>query len=335
MAASSASVAARALEQYYQAENDGVADAYIERSLHRGVPVAQTETCRLPTGALSSRPTVLTNPPLSASAIRQRGALVAALGAYLSTLAAAAGGSTTDDAMSASLATLKSRTVALQKAANEHNRGDLFIEDGSTELSKAVDRLDEDQRNVQQMTQQLVQTDAIVRHLTAIAAADVARQRIDTIDATTLAYNIRRSRLADRRNSGAPMNTPRPPFCSEPAIFERSNYQNDDATKASSSDPSDVRLRNRMDAARVADPDSVLRAIVALDDDEMRLLENPGDAENAAKARAAREELEHAATVFAQHRAALASARQLSHHRRESRRDEDLSQDRSTTWRPR
>ena len=147
------------------------------------------------------------------------------------------------------------------------------------------------------MTQQLVRTDAIVRHLTAIVATDVVRQRVDTIDATTLAYNVRRSRSSDRRSPSMQMSGP--PFCSEPAIFERSNSRQDDAAEALLSDPGDVRLRKRMNAARVADPASVLRAIVALDDDEMRLLKNPGDVEGAARAKAGREALQRVAGVFA------------------------------------
>jgi hypothetical protein len=294
--ASSTVAAARALEKYYQAENDGTSDAYSERSQAHGLTAGRTETCRLPTGALSKRPTVLANPPISPSAIRQREALVAAIGAYLSTLMAVAGGSSTD-VISASLADLKSQTVHLQKAANEHDQGDLFVEDAAAELGNAIDGLKIPERA--QMTRKLHVTDAIVRHLTAILAADVARQRVDTIDATTLAYDVWLSRLHATRSAGDHLQGGGPPFCSEPAIFDRSGSQGDGAKENPSLDPRGAQLRYRMNAARGADPASVLRAMTELDIDEMCLLDNPGDVEDAAEATAGRERLKRVADAFA------------------------------------
>ncbi|GAC1313482.1 MAG: hypothetical protein NVSMB21_24710 [Vulcanimicrobiaceae bacterium] len=80
--ASAVGAAGRALERYYDVERDGATEAFVSRALADGVPAGRSEPCRSPDGRLSTRPTVLANPPLSASSIRQRTALVATIGAY-------------------------------------------------------------------------------------------------------------------------------------------------------------------------------------------------------------------------------------------------------------
>jgi hypothetical protein len=289
---SSTQVAARAFERYYRAENSGAADAYVERARGRGVAAGRTEPCRLPTGAASSRPSVLANPPVAASSIRQRGELVATLGAYLATLAAVADRSNTG-VVSTSLSNLETHALALEKAAGDHDTGDLFIDEAAAALRKAVDRLRAD-APTPEMTQRLEETDAIVRRLILILANDAARQRAETVDATKLAYN---SWLVNR--SGAAARTPASelPPCSEPAIFERARDRSFVAAGVVA-DARGLRLRERANAARAADTASVLLAIAALDDDEMRLLRNPGNVADAARAAASRELLARVNNTF-------------------------------------
>ncbi len=288
----STTAAARGFERYYRAENAGAADAYLERARGRGVPAGQREPCRLATGASSSRPSVLANPPIAASSIRQRSELVAALGAYLVTLAAVADRSSAG-VVSTSLANLTTRTLALQKAAGEHDTGDLFIDEAAAALAKAVDRLRADDGG-SQMTQHLEETDAIVRHLIAILASDAARQRAQTVDATKLAFD---SWLAHRNGPATGVMRSELPSCSEPAIFERAHDRSLDAGGVVS-DPHGIELRERAKAASLADPAPVLQAIAALDDEEMSLLRNPANLADAGKAAAGRELLAHVADVF-------------------------------------
>ena len=194
------------------------------------------------------------------------------------------------------LANLKSRTIDLRNAANEHDEGDLFIEDETSKFGNAVTYLERDEKPVQ-VTRQLQEADATARRLTAIVAADVARQRVDTIEATTLAYDVRQNRVHRTRDVVDAAQKGSAPFCSEPAIFARPVYRHDEGTQASSN-PRSLRLRNRMDAARAADPTSVLDAITALNDAEMRLLENRGNADDAAQAASSRERLTRVADTF-------------------------------------
>jgi hypothetical protein len=233
-AAPNATLAAlpRALGRYYAAENRAVIDAYAERARANGLVPSRSETCVLPTGAASTRPTVLAVPPLSVSAIRQREAAVAEIAAYL------------DAATSA--AELRARTIALQAAANEHGQGDLFVEDVAAGLAKAIPG---------------AAARPIVRKLIAVLKDDVTRQRADTIDATALAYRV--SLAVGTRAAGA-----RPPPCSEPAIFDRS-ADTPAANAARSSEPRAIELRTRARAAVAADPravvDAMQRAIDATD----------------------------------------------------------------------
>lgn len=290
----SSRAAAQGFERYYQAENDGAVDAYIERSKRRGVSAGRTETCHLPNGAPSSRPTVIANPPISASSIRQRVELVATIGAYLGTLAALAENADAD-VLSASLSSLKSRTSALLKAANQHAQGDLFIDEAANSLAKAVDGLREEQRSGV-ASREIVQVDAIVRRLLAILAADAARQRVATGDATKLAYG---SWLENQNGSAARERALGPPFCSEPTLPKFANDPSEAALAAVPTDPTGKRLRERLKAASAADPTAVVTAMAALDDDEMQSFVNHGRAATAEKAASGREAFEHAAAIFA------------------------------------
>jgi len=223
-----------ALGHYYDAENRAVIDAYTERARANGLAPSRSETCVLPTGAESTRPTVLAVPPLSVSAIRQREAAVAEIDAYL------------DSATSA--AKLRARTVALQEAANEHGQGDLFVEDVAARLAQALPG---------------AAARPIVRKLIGILRDDVTRQRTDTIDATALAYRVWLG--ADTRDAGA-----EPPACSEPAIFDRS-AEMPAVNPTRSSEPRVIELRTRARAAVAANPRAVVNAMqLAIDATDAR-----------------------------------------------------------------
>jgi hypothetical protein len=292
---SATAAAARAFGSYYRAENDGVVDAYIERSQRNGLPVSRVERCLLATGALSRRPSILANPPVSPSAIRQRSAAVAAIGAYLSTLAAVAGGSD-EGVIVASLANLRSQATDLRRAANVHDQGDLFLEDTASQIDEDINPLNNDSERAQ-IARQLRAIEAPIRRLTAILAADVDRQRVDTVDAATLAFDLWQARLQGKPSAAAHTRTG-PPFCSEPSIFQRPNSVSGGVMPGKPADPRGARLWSRMEAVRSADPDSLLRAMSALDDSEMQLLGNPQNLEIVARANAARAELQRVANAL-------------------------------------
>jgi hypothetical protein len=247
-AASSAALAALppALGRYYDAENRAVADAYAERARAKGLVPSRSETCFLPTGATSARPTVLAVPPLSAAAIRQREAAVAEIDAYL------------DPATSA--AALRARTIGLQTAANAHGQGDLFVEDVAARLAQAIPGATDSAR-----ARALADARPIVRKLIDILTQDVTRQRTDTVDATALADRVRLAPGA----AG-------PPSCSEPAIFERS-AATPAANASGASDARAIELSAKARAAVAANPIAVL--------DAMRIAIDARDAREAVRAR--------------------------------------------------
>jgi hypothetical protein len=290
--AASAEGAARALARYYQTENDGAADAYIERATARREPVARSEACRLPSGALSLRPTVLANPPLEPAAIEQRRALLADLGAYASALDALA----TDRAAvpAAALETLRGRTAELVRAANAHgSSGDLFIEDAATTLAGGVARLG-NAHGTAATIRALESTGPTVGVLATVLAGDFTRQRKATIDATALAYGQWQARVRARPDAANGAKAADPPFCSEPAIFDGSDEREAGHAGAGVAGPASARgarLFRRMDAVRRVDLSPVLQAMTTFDAAELRSLREPGNAPAVADALAARERL--------------------------------------------
>ncbi len=288
--AASAEGAARALARYYQTENDGAADAYIERATARREPVARSEACRLPSGALSLRPTVLANPPLEPAAIEQRRALLADLGAYASALDALA----TDRAASpaGAIGTLRRRTADLVRAANQHTPGgDLFIEDATATLAGDVARLD-NARDSAATIRALETTGPAVGTLTAVLADDFIRQRKAAIGATTLAYGQWQARVRAARGAASDDRATHPPFCSEPAIFDGGDEREPPAASgATPASARGARLFKRMDAVRRVDLSPVLEALTAFDADALRSLRGPANPSIAEDAFAARERL--------------------------------------------
>jgi len=288
---SSAATASQAFARYYQVENTAAVDAYGERMRANGLPTEGAQTCRLPTGALSHRPSVLANPPFSTVAIRQREAAVAAIGNYMAAVTAVADGASADT-IAAVIVALKSRATDLQQAARRHDQGDLFIEDIASAFDTGVESLNENSERLQ-IVRRLRIVDAPVRHLMAVVNADAARQRTATTAATTLAYTVWRAGT----NPGASRDT-EPPFCSEPAIFP----QPDSVSVVDASRPTDphgARLWSAMHAVRSADPLSVLSAMASLEDVEVHLLGEPRNDGDTKRAGDARLRFEHDARAFA------------------------------------
>lgn len=260
-------VAARALGRYYDVANDGAREAFAARAQTQGVAAGRSERCRLPDGRLSTRPTVLANPLLPASSIRQRTALFAAIGAYEVALAARASGADRSVVIDVDR-DLHDRLVAIDGIANTHAQGDLFIEDLALSLRQMIERAGLEKRAVPRPD--IGATESIARKLLDVLATDVARQRVDTIDAAALAYrgwaldaNHLRSAHAYGRAST------NPPFCSEPAIYERAQAV-PQASFVATLPQGRMRVRasraqGRFDAVRSADPRRVMNALAMLD----------------------------------------------------------------------
>ncbi len=283
--AASAAVAGRALGDFYRAENDGVTDAYLERAAARGRSPARSERCRLPTGALSTRPTVLANPPLSEGAIAQREALFAELAAYANLLDALTAGRP-KRAVSDAAGALRERSADLVKAANEHGSGDLFIEDDAAALAGDV-RLFGLAGNRAAGIRVLNSMNAVVRASSAVLAGDFARQRTDTIDATTLAYDQWRLRVQSGAPAAGAGERADPPFCSEPAIFDRPPAR--DAAGALTA--RGAQLYRRMNVARAVSFSEVFMDMTTFDDDQLLALREPTNFRAIADASASRERL--------------------------------------------
>jgi len=292
---SSAATASRAFGRYYQIENTAAANAYVERMRANGLPTDRAQTCRLATGALSRRPSVLANPPFSPVAIRQRETAVAAIGTYITVVTAVADGVSAEK-IAAAIADLKAGATDLQQAARRHAQGDLFIEDIASAFDSGVQRLNEISERLQKV-QKFRMVDASVQRLMAVLKEDAARQRTATTAATTLAYAVWRSEQHAGAGPGASRDT-EPPFCSEPAIFPQPDSVGAVADAGRPTDPHGARLWSAMNAARGADPVSMLRAMASLDDAEMQLLGEPGNDGDAARAEDARKQFEHDAQAF-------------------------------------
>jgi len=294
LAASMADVT-RSFGQYYRVENHAVTAAYVERSRANGRSAGRSEPCLLPDGSVSRRPSVVANPPLSEAAIRQREDSVAAIESYLDALVAFTDDSAPDMG-SGRIADLRDRAADLQRAARNHDRGDLFIEDTASALGRAVKKLNDGSAGPS-LVPAFEAVDTPLRKLISIMTADAERQRADTVDATTLAYEVWREQLRRMPSQGPSA----PPFCSEPAIFRRPGP----IAAKRPAEARGARLWSTMAAARDADPEPVLRAMASLDDAEMRLLTAPPDSEAAGRAVIARARLEQAARAFV--RAAVTS----------------------------
>jgi len=293
---SSSATASRAFARYYQIENTAAANAYVDKMRANGMPTDRAQTCRLATGVLSRRPSVLANPPLSTVAIRQRESAVAAVGAYITAVMAVAEGASADN-IAAAIADLRTRATDLQQAARRHDQGDLFIEDVASAFGKGLESLNENSERLQRV-RQLRMVDAPVRYLMSVVKADAARQRTATTAAATLAYTVWRS----GQHAGAGRDTSRdtePPFCSEPAIFPQLDSVGSVADAGRPTNPHGARLWSAMNAARGADPVSVLSAMASLDDAEMQLLREPGNDGDAERAGDARKRFEHDAQALA------------------------------------
>jgi len=293
---SSSVTASQAFARYYLVENTAAADAYVERMRANGLPTGGAQTCRLPTGALSRRPSALANPPFATVAIRQREAAVAAVGAYIIAVTAVADGASADK-IAAAIADLKARATDLQQAARRHDQGDLFIEDIASAFDTGVESLSETSERLQKV-RRLQMVDAPVRRLMAVVKADAAQQRRATTAATTLAYTVWRSGQHAGARRGDSRDT-EPPFCSEPVIFAQPDSVGAVADAVRPTDAHGARLWSAMNTARSADPVSVLSAMASLDDAEMQLLGERGNDGDAERARAARKRFEHDAQAFA------------------------------------
>ena len=276
----------------------------VERARGAGRAAARTETCLLPTGATSVRATVLGNPPLSASAIRQRQTLVAAIGAYASTLAAVAEGSGAE-VVSASLIYSKSRAVAFRKAASVHAAGDLFVADESSQFANAIARIDRAGPK-DALAQQLARAGTLARRLNTIVATDVARQRGESIDATTLAYEtwlagVRwPAGLAATRRAAVLLRTG-----NSSARF-RGSY----ATIEREQHPIRAAYAFALEWMRCdsANPGSVLSAMATLQDAEMRLLAGSREAGETMQVALARDRLEQVCEHFGSASSAFVSS---------------------------
>ncbi len=259
--------AASALGRYYDVANDGANEAFVSRALANGVAAGRSERCRLPDGRLSTRPTVLANPLLPASSIWQRTAVVAAIGAYEVALQARASGADRSVVTEVDR-DLHNRLVALEVIANTHAQGDLFIEDLAHLLRQTIDRAGFGNEGIPRPV--IDASEGTVRKLLDVLATDVARQRVDTVDAAALAYRgwaLDTKDLRSVRSHGRASTDP--PFCSEPAIYER------DRTVPQASFVASMphgrmrvrarRARDRFNAVQSTNPERVVNALGTLD----------------------------------------------------------------------
>ncbi len=258
--------ASHALALFYEAANAGARDAYIFRARARRLPTSFYERCRLPSGALSTRPTVLANPLLARASILQRERLAATIGAYEALLVATSQDVPTSE-IAVAVLDLKKELIGLDAASNMHARGDLFIEDAVRALAHESARFARGDDREERLGA-IMRVDPIVKKLLEILASDAGRQRVDAVDAAALAY---------RESMSGEQLANDPPFCSEPAIYARGMANADGASDPSSAlpRPIDERIahaKKRLDAVRSADPAAFIAALTALDADALRML---------------------------------------------------------------
>ncbi|GAC1496553.1 MAG: hypothetical protein NVS1B2_17170 [Vulcanimicrobiaceae bacterium] len=301
---STTQAAAHALGRYYEAVNDGVRDAYVSRALARRTRPGASERCRLPSGGSSTRPTVLANPVLARAAVAQRVRLASTIGAYETMLVAMSHGFESPEVRDAAR-DVQQELVGLRAAANTHAQGDLFLEDAVHALSDESGRFTQGGDHAERL-RAITGADITVRKLIGILATDVARQRVDTVDAAALAY---RETLSYARRARAPAAPSRKrvsedvPFCSEPAIYARGDSATTGSLEPIATDAivgeRIGRAKKRLDAVRNADPASLVAALAALDDDEMRVLTSASNPDTSDVAKTSVDRLRTIAAQFA------------------------------------
>lgn len=274
---------ANALTRFYEAANDGASEAYVSRALANDTQVKRSERCRLPSGRLSTRPTVLANPLLAHSSIMQRSAIVSTIGAYDELLVTITSGDRSD--LVGVRRHLLSELAKLDVVAHTHAKGDLFIEDLTRALRRRL--VSVAQGNDSTQLRDVSAANPVVRKLFEILAADLTRQRVDTVDAATLAFRSWTLYPQTARDSASRTRVRNgPPFCSEPAIFARDRTPIPQTSEESTLPQGRYRDRyrrakTRLDAVRSTNPETVLSALATLDADLVRNLSLPRSSEAA------------------------------------------------------
>jgi len=216
----------------YKAVDDATADAYVAQALLAGTKPAMSQSCFMPDHTVATRPSVLANPPYPAAAIAQRKLAVGALVAYADVLAsvvdetkpldaanaAANRAAAAHDAAARAAADFARAAAAFRAAANEHENGDLFIEDVAATLKSGAQHIA--QRDLKSRKRTVVALAPVVEKLTGILRDDANRAKNEALAATALAER----RWLAYANRGAPPSAAERqslPSCFEPAVPSR------------------------------------------------------------------------------------------------------------------
>ena len=111
----------------YRSINDAVIDSYVvDTLLDPSQRIGAAQPCVKTDNSIGSRPSALANPPLAEPAIAQRKYLAATLAAYGVAIASLAGNAPGVE-VAIRLSDLNRAAFELNRAANIHAQGDLFI----------------------------------------------------------------------------------------------------------------------------------------------------------------------------------------------------------------
>jgi hypothetical protein len=217
-----ASKSAAAVAAWYRALDTATIDAYFaSRLLDPATAGKSSQRCLRTDNTVSTRASVLANPPLSEAAIAQRRYLIEALAAYGIAVASRASGKPPLDT---ELALNDARKAAwnLGGAARQHAAGDLFIEDLAAAFAGAVNSL-ANAPGKAALQQRTLKAKPVIAKLLTIANADVAARRGQALNAARLdyeawlrVYDARRAlatKGAAARTTAAPI-----PRCFEPVL---------------------------------------------------------------------------------------------------------------------
>ncbi len=308
---------AAALGAVDRAVDDAAADAYVAAALlNPALPIGPAQPCVRTDNGVSSRVTVLANPPLAESSLAQRVRLFEALAYYETAQSAlAADGQRVEAALA--LGDLQRAAAALEPAARAHAQGDLFIEDEARTLASAVAAIGSARSPSDARRAALAAQPAIAK-LIGVSARDAAQQRDAALGASQAAYarwladDAALGRAAANGGAGAP--TPGPlPRCAEPLVPAADGTPPPGIAAGGPNFPGRDALVQRLDAARArydglqaANPGPLFAALAALDDALAAAERAPGNPTALAAARTALDRFRSAADSFANAARALA-----------------------------
>ena len=201
----SVNLAASYAETIFRDLDDATGEAYVLQTLGTSGQVGAAQPCMGADNRMSRRPSALANPPYAEASINQRGRIVRALGAFAILKTALAHAKSVAD-VAPEIANFQAAAFELNVAANVHAQGDLFIDEGASDLVALGTQLHA-QANPRGMQMQAMTASLAIDKLIGIARDDIEKRRLEA----TYLSQVNANRTLEQRSAHVPQ-------CGEPVI---------------------------------------------------------------------------------------------------------------------